>query len=374
MLVEQKCLNLYMNLMLLIRTGISKTYNRILGLIDYNRVKRNRTIISRSDLSQLEINKLLYLTQFGIKYETYINEYLDCILNLDQQSDDDFSDGSPILICVEKDDLMRVKLLIDHYSSLGVRRFAFVDDGSKEDTLLFFKGLQNCEVFKANKAYTTVRRQVWINKVINYYGYNRWYIIVDSDELLSFGQETISEFISFLDKKGLSSAKAILLDMFSPHCLYDDSVKEYNDITRIYDKFSNNYRLEIGNNDIRIRGGARELFFDFSHNKTRKSPVVSKYPVIKVGFEDILIDSHYYVSANNKLPSYPDCILRHYKFLPQDKEKYFLRVNSGVFKNNSAEYKVYLNQKFDRESYSKVVSGLHSYVDYTSCSVIDILK
>ena len=91
-----------------------------------------------------------------------------------------------ILICLVKNDLERIKEFYNHYMKLGVKNFVFIDNDSTDGTYEFLCEHSNVSVFQISEQYSTVRRQAWISKVMAYYGYNHWFLIVDSDEFLVY--------------------------------------------------------------------------------------------------------------------------------------------------------------------------------------------
>lgn len=93
-------------------------------------------------------------------------------------------DEDAIVICVVKDDLTRIIKFIDHYRSLGVSRFAFVDNNSTDGTYEYILSQNDCDLYLCRDQYSSLRRVVWLNKLISIYGYKCWYIMVDSDEFI----------------------------------------------------------------------------------------------------------------------------------------------------------------------------------------------
>jgi hypothetical protein len=135
--------------------------------------------------------------------------------------------------------------------------------------------------------------------------------------------------------------------------------------------FLPNYTFERCHYDKRIKGGAREEMF--SQIGINTAPVVSKYPLIYVKDDDIIINSHCNLPANRNMPDFPETVLRHYKFLAGDKKKYLQRINKGNFENDSEEYKAYLQLEEGME-YQKVVSKMIKYNDFESSAAIDIMR
>ena len=139
------------------------------------------------------------------------------------------------------------------------------------------------------------------------------------------------------------------------------------DIERIYNYFYDDYFSKKIIYDTLYQGGGRALFF---YDETAKLlPFVSKYPLIYVEQDDIILNSHYNFPFEKNLICKPQAVLKHYKFLPKDKKKYIERINKANFSNGSIEYKMYNNM--NDESYNEKAKKLKEYKGIDS---IDISK
>lgn len=312
-------------------------------------------------------NNLLELSKYGKRYQNFIEEFIDSDIHIERNISFQHNTISPTLLCVVKNDLQRMKLLINHYRKLGVKCFAILDDHSDDGTYEFLLEQPDVIIFKSGKGYSTVRRQVWLNKMVSLLGLNRWYIVVDSDELFDYENShsvNIEDFIKELEHANKTRVKCVLLDMFSPNSLYSDNVVSPKDIETEYCMYLPDYFLEKNMFDTSVKGGARNLLF-FEQSKNIPAPVVSKYPLIKMMEGDILINSHYNFPFNRNLPGVPETILKHFKFLSGDQKKYEERAKLGNFGNNSIQYKAYMNMSDDFD-YTNFSSKLCKYNDFNS--------
>lgn len=136
----------------------------------------------------------------------------------------------------------------------------------------------------------------------------------------------------------------MLLDMYPNHSLYQreefgepdelyDFVKDYRffDITTYYDaKDGRGYM---------VRGGPRKRVFG---EHLDHSEPLTKYPLFLCQKEDIWGDHRplpHYKNFNSLFLS----VLRHYKFMAGDIDKYRKIADEGMYYNGSANYKVYLS-------------------------------
>lgn len=251
---------------------------------------------------------------------------------------DSLSDFDPILICVVKNDIDRIKVLFNHYRKLGVKGFVFVDNISTDGTLEYLSEQDNVDLYVCDTPYTTKNREAWINRIIGHYGFNKWYLCVDSDELFvyeNYEKNDISEFVKKLKKRRVLS---FLLDMYSKEYLFAEDIKS-NEIIKRYCYFDTdsyihktNYKMEI------ISGGPRQRVFLENSNNTF---MLTKYPLFYFKKGDIQCCSHYHYPYKDNFGFECKTALLHYKFLRSDLDKYLERAKKGNYANGSSEYKKY---------------------------------
>jgi len=249
-----------------------------------------------------------------------------------------------VLICPAKDELDNLKRIYSHYKRLGVKAFAFIDNGSSDGTAEYFSDFKDVNVYLAREKYTSLRRQAWINRVMARYGFGKWYLVVDSDEYLDYnGSEnrSVYDIANYCEKKGIKRVKALMLDMYPEKINFDgrdvDFLKEYC----YFDK--SGYTRISGRDELLIKGfqgGVRARIF--AENENDKKPWITKYPLIYLQPGDIQFQSHMSYPFYKNFSSDTFMVLRHYKFLPSDYEKYKLRAADGNFSAGSREYQQYV--------------------------------
>lgn len=345
---------------------------RVLALRHINKTKQVKNRINSASLSIMERKKLLYLSKYGNKYIDYINDYL--CTDIEIVKNNDFVPDKVTLVCVIKNDLIRLKMQLKYYRQKGIEQFVFLDDNSDDGTFQHLMQQPDTLVIKSKLSYTTVRRQVWINKIFDILGYNRWYLVVDSDELYSFSDNihcSIENYVSKLVKKRRNCSKAILLDMFSKGSLFAKEPLDGDAIQELYSFYYPRYYFVKSAYDITIKGGARELIS--KGTKMDNTPVVSKYPLIYVKSNTIAINSHHVIPAKQNEGVFADSVLLHYKFLVTDMVKYKKRVENKSFHNGSSEYQSYLS--LDDDYYVKHISRkLCKYDGICSLSELHVWK
>lgn len=357
-----------MNTVKLCPVGLVLPLQILRGMTQFKAVHSNLKLLNAVGNHSRSI-KLLALC--GHKHVEFINEYVACRLDVLKEWNSTGDALTPIVVCVVKNDLIRMQLVLDYYRKIGVTQFAILDDHSTDGTREFLAAQHDVMLFVTEKPYTTVRRQVWLNKIIEYVGRNRWYLVVDSDELFDYKNSdyvSIKELTAELAAGGKTRVKALLLDMFSSEGLYNNDVSKADDVVRVYNLFLPEYELKKGLYDDFVRGGARGVVFKELHT----TPVVSKYPLIYIDEKDILLNSHYYFPYVRNKPKRPSTVLRHYKFLPSDKSVYQERAKIENFAAGSKDYKAYSSAVDDSE-YKKIVNKMIKYIDFDSVKAVSIM-
>lgn len=248
-----------------------------------------------------------------------------------------------IMICCVYNDVDRIKKVYDHHKKLGINYMVFVDNMSDDGTKEWLQS-KDIDLYEITESYHAGRKAAWIKKIQDIYGYNRWYLIVDSDELFSYvGDEThsIKELIAYAEKKGIKRLKSMLLDMYSEHKIYENE-RPFDEMESEYCYFDADTYYEA--RDFRgemIRGGPRPRLFKYIEGYDNP---LTKYPLIYAEKEDVWGDHTplpFYKNFQSPLLS----VLRHYKFMQGDYEKYKLAASSQKYYGNSIEYKSYVGIK-----------------------------
>jgi len=281
-------------------------------------------------------------------------------------------DRQPVLICVEKDDIVKIKELYYHCKKIGIEHFVFIDNGSTDGTIEFLSQKDNVDIIKSNTKYQTLAREAWINRVLCHYGYNHWYLVVDSDEMYNYvGSENIkiSEHIGELEKKGIKRELSFMLDMYSKGKLFAKT-ENFLDECCYFD--TDTYSLVQYRRFIRITGGPRNRVFE--EDGKNKEFMLGKYPLFLFEKGDLQTNSHFtfpfYKNVNVPCTS----VLMHYKFIGNDIEKYIKRVEEKNYSNGSEDYKAYINKYENEENTSFYYEKSEKYIDSKSLLKINILS
>jgi hypothetical protein len=128
------------------------------------------------------------------------------------------SKGDLPLVFVTHNDLTILPFFLKHYRGLGVTRFICVDDVSEDGTREFLSRQSDVDLWTSPLRYGEARRgRRWREALFAHYGYDRWYINVDSDEFLVYDRceaRGIAELIDILERHGSKRLAAPMLDMY----------------------------------------------------------------------------------------------------------------------------------------------------------------
>lgn len=338
--------------------------------------------------------------RFGLSSSAYKNEYYKYRKNLLAEKKRDFvfaqmkgflrdelilysdhltlSDDPciPTVVVVVKDDLDRMMLFYDHYRRLGIRQFIVLDNNSSDGTLEFVSAQEGTRTYRVTVPFQTQRKEAWCEKLLALTGYDRWYILVDSDELLDYvGSETHSAeaLIRHMHQQGFRRIWGMLLDMYAEGPLFsvDCGPMEIPQKCCWFD--SDSYRLNLKDSPNSIRGGD-EVYGGPRYRLFGSIQTISKQAIFYFSENTFYRNCHFLYPAIH-WGDVPFCyVLRHYKFLKKDEKAYRERVQKGNFYNNSVEYARIMGQAQQGEMPSMLYKNSVLYTGPESLKVLPYLS
>ena len=249
---------------------------------------------------------------------------------------------TPIVALCVKNDRQRLQMLVEHYRTLGVERFAFVDNGSTDGTWEWMLEQPDIDLFRTEEQYNCFAKEGWLDRVVSHYGFYRWYVLTDSDELMTYlGMEEhpIRDLVACAEAAGVTRVKGLNMDMYSDHPLYSVS-SEKVDLRQTYcwmdsDSYVPTPRKVAGSTITAVVGGPRLRVMGIGCS-------VMKYPLVYFTPGTVTVDAHFQFPYT-QIEASPLWIgILHYKFLDIDKKenerraKLYQEFSTGL--NRSANY------------------------------------
>jgi len=248
-----------------------------------------------------------------------------------------FVADAPILICLQKNDLVRIKAFVEHHRSIGIGQFVIIDNGSTDGSLEWLVEQQDVFVLQVMHPYSSANRDAWINRVMAYFGDNRWYLVLDSDELLAYDDmehHDIGQLIAHMERKGITRCRAMMLDMYAADGYFESG--ERSDFLRQCVYFdADTYTTAPWDYHVALSGGPRRRLFG-------TEATLTKYPLFRLADGELLYQAHAMFPLAKNLNTPCHLVIRHYKFLPGDKQKFERIAREGKYYGGSIEYKNYV--------------------------------
>ena len=174
----------------------------------------------------------------------------------------------PLIVLIH-DDIKLLNAFLKHYRNLGVSRFICIDDISTDGSREFLLQQDDTSVFESNVRYSTAHRgKAWREMLADWFGKNRWYVNVDSDEFLLTGASKNTSLLQYakqLQDRKIYRLPAPMIDMVPAGNISDAIIHDCDDrmpweILTHFD--GDGYTGHTFLNGINLRGGARLRLFD----------------------------------------------------------------------------------------------------------------
>ena len=130
-----------------------------------------------------------------------------------------FKDDSPTLICVVRNEELRLPSFLKHYQGLGVACFHFIDNGSTDSTAAILRRAPGVTLWSTSASYRQAAYgQMWVAALARRYGLCKWIVNVDADEFLVFagmGRRSITDLVVRVSALGFSRIATPMIDMYA---------------------------------------------------------------------------------------------------------------------------------------------------------------
>lgn len=270
--------------------------------------------------------------------------------------------NSKITVCFcVKNDLSNVKYSLNYYRKNGIEHFCILDNGSTDGTFEYLSKQKDVELFSCIESCTVTKKVVWMNRLVSYCGLNKWYFLIDSDEIITYEgieEHNFNELISYSECRGIERIKGMMLDVYAKDSIFtNENRKNY----RYFD--SDSYEIKyrkVGRIDLPIIiGGPRYRIMGIKN-------AISKHPILYFKKGMIYSTDHYQFPYDECIDLPVMCCLLHYKFYRKFDKAF------GIKDNNNDKF---INQYNDEISfiYEKSKEYKSSY-DLQSIELLDSIK
>jgi len=290
--------------------------------------KKCRTVI-KSSVQFSDFSKTLAVI------EAFYSDPLECVCGFNHM----LSKDEVILLVTVKDNITRLEHFLKHYRKMGFSYFIFIDNGSVDGTFETLLGQNNIACYRTFVEYHATRKTGWYNRIVAHYGSDRWYAVVDSDELLAYpemSQLPIQKYTQILNKRNCDFVRAILIDVYPDGLLMDEnkSDEEYLESSIYFDSMKGIKAKHIK------KGGMRNRLFIEEVKANPNKPVLLRFTRF------FLVSSHIVFPRSVNYATSHGAVVLHYKFLPSDRKKYVQIAQDGNYYNSGEVYKI-INEKFE---------------------------
>ena len=230
-----------------------------------------------------------------------------------------------ILICVEKNSIAYLEQFLSYYRNIGIRQFLMIDNSSTDGTLEYLLEEGDVTLFMANTPFESQIKVGWILQAVRETGLDRCYLRVDIDEFLSWENmegSSVNELVLKAREQGMSTIRSVMADMYPSWALMDPS-HEDPDFLNEYVYFDDSSSYYHDKWKDRIFGGMRGRLIGA---KLR----MDKYILFQPERGQIPVNNHDVTGVHKEEEKICRCVLRHYKFLPSQKEKLSFDANTDA--------------------------------------------
>lgn len=188
----------------------------------------------------------------------FVSSYRKKLVEAVRINDSTIKTTEPILICAVRDDLHKVKKQIEYHSKIGISNFAYIDNNSTDGTYEWLLEQEGISLFRTDERFSPTISISWRKQVMDIFGYERWYLVIDSDEFFCYpGMERISinKYIEFIEEKGYQAAFAPLLDMYPKGDLFLSNECSFDESYNYFD--TDSYMCKAFLDEMTVKGGPR---------------------------------------------------------------------------------------------------------------------
>ena len=274
--------------------------------------------------------------------------------------------GDVSVLCVVKNGEYYLPSFFKHYRAIGITRFVFLDNGSEDNTIAILENEPDVLIVSCDLPYKIYWHH-FKRYLFEYYGKNRWNLIVDIDEFFDYPYSShisLNTLVKYCDENQYDSVIGQMIDLFPNENILD--INRSTDFVKSHVYFSVDGIIK---KDIESITGDRN---DISNLNIKYH--MSGWRNDKFGVGEVMLTKHVLVKHNNKVKLVHDhfvldsrvadfsAVIKHYKFHNGFKKYVDQAVLDGNHFNNSSEYIKYQYVLMENESLNFYTDNNPKYV------------
>ena len=218
-------------------------------------------------------------------------------------------DNNIILVCFYKNFESFANFFMKHYLMIGIKNFVFIDNNSKDKTTEILKKYSNkvnISFWKINEESDCYKMCGWHQRIFEFYGKERFYLTVDSDELFIYPNYKKIKLDKFIEQEKLTMAKSLILDVYPNNELPNKNIEEYKYIDK------GTYKTTMTVYGQRFYGGPCSRISGMNLS-------LQKIPLLKYTGKEVFANDHFYYPFNINTKAKLCTYLLHYELFNYQK-------------------------------------------------------
>lgn len=251
-----------------------------------------------------------------------------------------------LVVSVVRNEMVMLPHFLEHYRTIGVQSFIFIDNDSTDGTRGFLSAQADVILYKADGEYKHANYGVsWQQAVLGNHCLGKWVLLADADELLVYPDcehQALAEFVEEIENDGYDALLTCMVDMYPYGNLKEADFKKDSpfEVCPWYD-FSPLIEWRMGSGQF---SNMDSYLSTLRHRLSPESPPNSftSQKVAIIRYQPWMRFSAGLHYAANVEMSDKQVIFAHFKYHAGFKEKAQEEVLRGQHFNGAEDYKHYL--------------------------------